>query len=275
MNCRGAVTTPITWLLAFLLAACASVPQADPLHGLLPTPLLLLGEQHDAPEHQAFQRQAVQRLAAAGQLAAVVLEMGEQGQQTTGLPTDASEAQVRTALSWTEESNSGAWPWTVYGPVVMAAVRAGVPVLGGNLPRSQIRSAMADLTLDTTLTPDALQRQQEAIRDGHCGLLPQSQIAPMTRVQLARDRSLAQTAIQALRPGQTVLLIAGNAHLQRDLGVPRHLAPGQAHRVVLFQARSAPLNPETGNDRVADRVWITSPRPPQDHCAELRRQMKR
>ncbi len=267
----------MAWVSAVaLLTGCAAAPPATPdLQGLLPTPLLLLGEQHDAPEHQALQRATVQQLAQQGRLAAVVLEMVEQGRQTTGLPPEASEERVRDALDWRGATNSGAWAWGVYGPVVMAAVRAGVPVLGGNLPRAQMRPAMTDVALDASVPPDTLQRQREAIRDGHCGLLPETQIAPMTRIQLARDRAMAQTATGALRPGQTVLLIAGNGHVQRDLGVPRHLAPDQPHRVVLSEAREAAESGAPGTGLTADRLWITPPRPATDHCAELKKQAGR
>ncbi|MGS5085066.1 ChaN family lipoprotein [Hydrogenophaga sp. A37] len=274
MNCQRAV---MAWVGAVaLLAGCAAAPSATPeLQGLLPTPLLLLGEQHDAPEQQALQRATVRQLAQQGQLVAVVLEMVEQGRQTTGLPSEASEAKVREALDWREASNSGAWDWAVYGPVVMAAVRAGVPVLGGNLPRAQMRAAMADVALDASVPPDTLQRQRDAIRDGHCGLLPETQIAPMTRIQLARDRAMAQTATGAMRPGLTVLLIAGNGHVQRDIGVPRHLDPGQSHRVVLSVARAEAASSDPEMRLTADRLWVTPPRPPKDHCADLKKQTGR
>lgn len=265
MNCRRAV---ISWAgAALLLAGCATATPAPDLSGLLPTPMLLLGEQHDAPDHQRLQRQTLHELAGRGALAAVVLEMAERGRQTTGLPTDASEARVREALDWAGEQNAGAWPWAVYGPLVMDAVRAGVPVLGGNLPRAQMREAMGEAALDGVLPADALQRQRENIREGHCGLLPESQIAPMARIQLARDRAMAQTAMQALRPGQTVLLVAGNQHVRRDIGVPRHVPPGQALQVVVSQ--SGEVQPP---DPAADRVWKTAPVTPKDHCAELRQQ---
>lgn len=254
-----------------LLTACAGapLPRAD-LSGLLPTPLLLLGEQHDAPEHQRLQRATVRELAAQGALAAVVMEMVEAGHQTTGLARGADEAAVRQALDWTEARNSGGWAWAVYGPVVMEAVRAGVPVIGGNLPRAQMRRVMGESALDAVLSPEALAQQREAIREGHCQMLPESQIAPMTRIQLARDQRMAAVALAAQVPGQTVLLIAGNAHVQRDLGVPRHLPPGAAHRVVLAVAATAsdPRAP-------ADRVWLTPPLPPKDHCADMRQQMAR
>lgn len=266
-------------VLCAALTACASTALPHQAHAALlvqaqqlpATPLLLLGEQHDAPEHQALQRATVQTLSQRGQLAALVLEMAEQGLQTTGLPRSASETEVRQALQWTDDTHSG-WPWAVYGPVVMAAVEAGVPVLGGNLPRTQMRTAMANPALDQRLPPEALAQQQTQIREGHCGLLPEGQIAPMTRIQIARDRSLAEVAVAALRPGQTVLLVAGNGHVRRDLGVPQHLPTGLPHHVVMVQAGSIPGTPSNNQ---ADTVWTTPPRPPTDHCAALKQQMGR
>ena len=188
---------------------------------LLPADALLLGEQHDAPAHQQLQRQAVQWLAARGALAAMALEMAEQGRSTAGLPRDASEADVQRALAWRDAG----WPWQTYRPVVMAAVRAGVPVLGANLPAARQREAMRDAALDARLPPAALAEQQQRMRDGHCGLLPESQIGPMTRVQIARDIAMADTVRAARQPGRTVLLVAGNGHMHRALGVPLHLPP--------------------------------------------------
>ena len=268
MNCRNAVSALLC--CAAGLTGCAQHPPAPAdLQGLLPTPLLLLGEQHDAPEHQTLQRQALRQLVEQGAASALVLEMSERGRKTAGLPTDAEEQRVREALDWTGERNAGAWPWSVYGPLVMDAVRAGVPVLGGNLPRAQMRTAMAETGLDATLAAPALAQQRDNIRQGHCDLLPATQIAPMTRIQIARDRALAQTAQEALQPGKTVLLVAGHQHVRRDMGIPAHL-PGQALAVVVAQAG------RTATDAAnADRVWVTPPVPPKDHCAELKKQMGR
>jgi len=245
------------------------------LSRLLPTPLLLVGEQHDAPEHQALQRELVQQLAARQQLGALVLEMSETGTHTTELPSQASETQVREALRWS--GDQGGWPWSTYAPVVMAAVRAGVPVLGGNLPRADMRAAMGNEALDGLLRAEALERQRVAIREGHCDLLPAQQIAPMTRIQIARDQAMARTAVAAVRPGQTVLLVAGNGHVQRDLGVPLHLPTDLAHRVVVALARPAGDAQETAAQPLpsADVVWRSPPRAPHDYCADMKRSMGR
>ena len=238
---------------------------------LLPADALLLGEQHDAPAHQQLQRQTVQWLAARGALAALALEMAEQGRSTAGLPRDASEADVQHALAWRDAG----WPWQTYRLVVMAAVRAGVPVLGANLPAARQREAMRDAALDARLPPAALAEQQQRVRDGHCGLLPESQIGPMTRVQIARDIAMADTVRAARQPGRTVLLVAGNGHVQRGLGVPQHLPAGFESKVLSVQARQAQaaMNTEasdTPRRAGADLVWSTPALPPRDHCAAFR-----
>ena len=236
----------LTVMLLSLLAACGSVPRD--VDGLLPADALLLGEQHDAASHQQRHREAVQWLAGQGRLAAVALEMAEQGNTTAGLPRDATPQAVQAALRWNEQ----AWPWASYGPAVMAAVQAGVPVLGANLPHAAMRAAMADPQLDKLLPPVALKAQQEAIRNGHCGLLPETQIAPMARIQLARDQAMAQVIATAVVPGKTVLLLAGAGHVDPQLGVPQHLPPALAAK---------PLR------------WPAEPQA-KDYCAELRQQMQ-
>lgn len=219
----------LAWLALAAQASLPPPPEAD---------AILVGEQHDAAAHPGLQRDWVERLAGAGRLAALALEMAEQGASTSGLAPAASEAEVRQALRW----DDAAWPWERYGPAVMAAVRAGVPVLGANLPRAQLRATMADATLDHLLSGPARKAQEQAIRQGHCDLLPESQVGPMTRVQVARDKAMADTVAGAAAPGKTVLLLAGARHVEPGVGVPLHLPP---------RLRAAPLMlpPEaTGKD---------------------------
>ena len=237
------------WLvfLMVVLAGCAA-----PLPGRqAPTgevDVLLIGEQHDAPSHAGLHRARIAQLLTAQRLASLALEMVEAGRSTTGLARDASEDDVRRALGW----NESAWPWARYGPTVMLAVRAGVPVLGANLERGRMAGAMRDETLDATVAAAALAAQREAVREGHCGLLPESQVAPMTRVQLARDARMAGTLAAAAVPGKVVVLIAGAGHVDPSLGVPRHLPRGL---------------------RVESLVWPPEPQE-RDYCAGLQRQLR-
>jgi uncharacterized iron-regulated protein len=236
-------------LTGLLLAACASPSDAPDIIGS-GSPILLLGEQHDEPDHHRIERDAVLSLAGRGMLAALVLEMAASGTSTEALPAQAGEDQVRRALGWDTEG----WPWADYGPAVMAAVAAGVPVVGANLQRQQLRTAMADASLDGMLPGPAIKAQQQAIREGHCGLLAESQVQPMTRVQIARDRSMAATLARLAVPGKTVLLIAGGGHTDPDVGIPLHLPAGLA-------SRSVRLPPP--------------PKPRRDYCEDMRRSLAR
>ncbi|VTU20320.1 putative iron-regulated protein [Variovorax sp. PBS-H4] len=266
---------PPAWLPSLLavalLAGCSAVGQADaPVAGralaLLPADALLLGEQHDAPEHHAIERETVEALSARGRLAALAIEMAEEGSSTAHLDRAATEAQVQSALGWDEK----AWPWSAYGPAVMAAVRAGVPVLGANLPRARMKDAMADVSLDVQLGAEAHKAQREAVRSGHCNLLPESQIGPMTRVQIARDRAMAQTIVKARVRGKTVLLLSGAGHTAKALGVPQHLPSDLSVKTVQLQAGATPeLLREPG---AFDAVWQTPALPEKDYCAALRAQ---
>lgn len=232
--------------------------------GVADAAVLIFGELHDQPDQQRQVADEVRRRAEAGTLAAVVLEMAERGRDTRTLRADADEARVREALGWR------GWPWEPYAAIVMHAVRAGVPVIGGNLPRETMRDAMRDDTLDARVAPPVLDRLARAVRDGHCGLLPQSQEAGMVRIQIARDRALAATVAEAharAAPGHDVLLLAGAQHASRDRGVPLHLPADLPVQVVLFGTPAVGLQ---GDDW---RAYDPTPQP--DPCDALREQLRR
>ena len=236
------------------------------LNALLPADVLLIGEQHNAAEHHRIEQQLVSSLAVQGLLAAMALEMAEVGVSTAHLQPSATEEQTRRALKWDDKG----WPWADYGPVVMTAVQAGVPVLGANLPRAQMQGSMNDSKLDAQLPGPALKAQQQGIRIAHCNLLPESQITPMTRIQVARDITMADTIHQLVFPGKVVVLLAGNGHVDRHLGVPQHLRADLKTKSLHLRAGQV-----TGTDRADafDSVWTTPALPDTDYCAELKAQL--
>lgn len=270
---RTLPTHLLTLIGTLAVTACSSVPpnsvmdSAAWLHQLqrtAPPSVLLLGEQHDAAEHQQWQQATTQALIERQQLAAVVLEMADHGRSTQDLAPDASETEVQQALQWNDQG----WPWKAYGPTVMTAVRAGVTVAGGNLPRAQMKTVMAQTTWDTHLPTAAWERQRGAIRTGHCNLLPENQITPMARIQLAKDAHMAQTAVQAMQAGQTVVLIAGRGHVLRSLGIPTWLPAHASHHIAVAQAGDQAQTPSQDRDVVVRTPAV----PEKDHCAALQSQ---
>ena len=239
--------------------------------------LCMLGEQHDHPDHHALQAWLIEALAARGRLAAVALEMADAGTRFDG-PRDAAEAAVRDALRW----NAQGWPWAMYAPPVMAAVRAGATVAGVNLPDAAMKTAYADPRWDASVPPAVRERIVQEVADSHCGLLPEAQVPNMARVQFARDDNMAAHALALARPGQTVALLTGSVHADRSLGIALHLAAhaapaGVDRPVQVFSLLLRGLAADTPATvpRGYDAVWFTPATPPVDHCAQFKRQLKR
>ena len=249
-------------------SAAAALATGSRLDALLPADVLLLGEQHDAAEHQQIGQQVIAHLAARGLLAALTLEMADAGTSTAALKPSSTEEQTRSALKW----NDKGWPWKAYGPAVMTAVRAGVPVLGANLPRGEMKTAMGDDLLDSLLPGPALKAQQQLVRLGHCNLLPESQVNPMARVQIARDISMAQAVRQAAFPGKVLVLLTGSRHADRTLGVPQHLPASLKIKSVLLRAGAHEGSAGSEKDSAYDSIWSTPALPDIDYCAGLREQ---
>ena len=229
--------------------------------------LILLGEQHDAPEHQELARLSVETLASKQALAALVLEMADAGVSTEGMPIESSEAAVRARLKW----NDAGWPWSRYGPIVMQAVRAGVPVVGSNLPRSAMAAVMADDSWDNKVPSTVLAGHRERMIQGHCGLLPESQVPAMARIQVARDERMAQTASTWMRSGKSVLLLAGAEHVKKDRGIPLLLdAKSKGKMIVVWMQAAVAVKKDPA---LADLDWQTPPVPFKDYCADMKKSM--
>lgn len=273
-----------TALVALSGCAASSLPSAMPLtppaqwqqtlKQWAGTPVILLGEQHDQSAHHAWEQQTVHTLAESQQLAALVVEMAPAGGSTRQLPASASEAEVKSALLWDQGGGPGGWPWADYGPLVMAAVRSGVPVLGGNLPRAQMKQAMGEMRYDAHLPQPGWQLQLDAIQHGHCGLLPESQFAPMARIQLARDESMAKVTAEAARElarqGQSVLLVTGRGHVRSDIGVPTWWPDDFKRKVAVAQSDKA----QDAMNMKADLLLTLPGTVSEDPCVNLRVQWK-
>jgi len=236
---------------------------------LAAAPRVLVGEQHDNPDHHALQLWLLRQLAAQRPQGSLLMEMLNPDQQAK---VDAAQADTRAgqppanvyqAVSW--QAN---WDWSVYGAVVTYALSQPYPLLSANLDRAQI---MQIYQQRPTLSGEASTTQQvqatllEDIRESHCGLLPESQMPAMLAVQQQRDRHMAERLSTAPTPA---LLLAGAFHVRKDLGVPLHLkdlGAGKGNAVLVLAEAGKTVTAES-----ADYVWYTAAQPEQDHCASLR-----
>ncbi|WP_448725245.1 ChaN family lipoprotein [Pseudomonas farris] len=275
-------------LAVLLLSACQHVPVVPPpvsgeirdLHSgqtltaqellarLAKPSRLIVGEQHDNRDHHQLQLWLLQALGERRPQGSLLLEMLTPDQQArvdhvrhaSPLPAD-----LPNALAW----QSG-WDWNLYGPIVGFALTQPYPLLAANLDTLEVRTAYAKpptLSGSRSNAPMVKETLLAQISDSHCGLLPTSQMPAMLAVQQQRDRRMAERLLAAPTPS---LLFAGAYHARKDVGVPIHvrdLGEPEAPTVLMLAEQGTEVTPA-----MADYVWYTPATPPQDYCAQMRKQ---
>jgi uncharacterized iron-regulated protein len=269
------------------------VAEAELLGRLAAARLVLLGEQHDNPDHHALQARVIEALVARGRRPALVFEMLDVSMQ---LAIDRVRAErpddvdaIGAAVAW---EKSG-WPaWALYRPVFAAAVRAGLPIIAAGLGREQsmalARKGPTALDpelagrfgLAQPLAPELHAALRAEMRDAHCGLLPESMLDAMVLVQRARDARLAER-MHAAATADGAVLIAGNGHVRKDRGVPAALDRAFGQQGVALALHEVHPEAQSPQDHARawdstrmpfDQVWFTPRISDADHCAELRKQ---
>ncbi|NQD91293.1 iron(III) ABC transporter [Pseudomonas sp. CrR25] len=232
---------------------------------LAAAPRVLVGEQHDNPDHHALQLWLLQALAVRREQGSLLLEMLDPSQQAR---VDAAQAAPRlpadlpAALAW-----QPGWDWALYGPLVRHALAQPYPLRAANLERDELRAIyrrQPALPAGAATVTKVREQLLAQIREAHCGKLPDSQLPAMLAVQQQRDRRMAEAVLAAPAPA---LLLAGAYHVRRDLGVPLHLADlGRGDGVLVLQL--AEVGHRVAADQ-ADFVWYTAAVEEEDHCAGL------
>jgi uncharacterized iron-regulated protein len=277
----------ILLLAVLLLSACQHVSVPPPVNGeirdlqngqvltaqellerLAKPSRLIVGEQHDNRDHHQLELWLLQSLGEQRPQGSLLLEMLTPDQQprvddVRHAPTPPSN--LPTALAWQE-----GWDWALYGPIVRFALTQPYPLLAANLDNFDVRAVYAKPPALSGSRSNAASVKDELlaeISDSHCGLLPTSQMPAMLAVQQQRDRRMAELLLAAPTPS---LLFAGAYHARKDVGVPIHvldLRQAQAPTVLLLAEQGAEVTAA-----MADYVWYTPASPPQDYCAQMRKQ---
>ncbi|MCP1651999.1 ChaN family lipoprotein [Pseudomonas nitroreducens] len=245
---------------------------AQLLDRLASAPRVLVGEQHDNPDHHALELWLVRALAERRASGSVLLEMINPNQQEAVAAAQAAArnghmpTDLISALQW-----QPGWSWSQYGPLLTWLIKQPAPLLAANLDRSEIMDIYRhkpELPGAASTASTVREALLEDIRASHCGLLPESQLPAMLAVQQQRDRRMAERFKAAAQPA---VMIAGGFHARRDLGVPLHLqdlSAAQGLQVVMLAEVGKRVAPEQ-----ADYAWYTPAQPPTDYCAQMRGKM--
>lgn len=212
-----------------LLVACATSHTAQLPAYDRHADIVLLGEVHDNPEGHRQRLALLQGWVEAGWRPALVMEQFDREQQAT---LDAAMARCATAdcVIQAVVTQKSTWDWGNYRALITLALRFQLPLLAGNVSRADAGKVMhgglaSALDTATMVTfgvdrplPDYLQQsQRNEIVEGHCHMLPENMVAGMVNAQLARDIWMAKLLNDHARRG--VVLLAGNGHVRRDVGV--------------------------------------------------------
>ena len=272
-------------VLAALLCACTTTARPDAWDDRLRgDALVLLGEVHDNAQQHRLRLAALQRAFAAGWRPAIAMEQFDRDRQADidrarrERPGDAQHVIDAAARSG-GDSASG-WNWAFYQPFVALALRYDVPLIAANLSNADTSkitrggygavfsaAAIAALGLDVPVAAEVQAAQEREIDAGHCHALPPSLWPRMARAQLARDAVMADV-IRRADHGSGVVLLAGNGHVRRDIGVPNWLG---AMKSKVFAVGYLEIDDESATLAAFDAVVRTAAAERVDPCEEFKR----
>ncbi len=176
------------------------------------------------------------------------------------------------------------WEWDLYRPAIELALRRGLPLVAANLSPADT-TLVAKGSVPPAPPPPGwgvgeTEAMRASIRQGHCGLLPERAVDAMAVAQRTRDDRIARALVDAReRTGLPVVLLAGNGHLRRDIGVPLHLAAMRPQaRIVSIALLEGPGAEDEGVAEAErppfDLTVHTDAQPREDPCAALRERMR-
>ncbi|WP_343728714.1 ChaN family lipoprotein [Duganella sp.] len=268
-------------LCAVVLAAgCASAgkPAASLSPGLLNADnpqVLLLGEVHDNAQGHKLRYELLQQRVAAGWRPSLVLEQFDRENQDL---LNKAQKGCLDAQCVIRVAGGARWDWQLYYPVIQLALTYQLPLVAGNLSRADasrvVRDGVAssfdpqsvkDYRLDQPLPAAVASAQQQEIIAGHCNMLPEMMVGGMVHAQVARDIWMAKIIRDQLP--RDVVLIAGNGHVRKDIGVGYWLheaAPA-------LKVRSVGFIESGDNGGRYDSIQTVAPQTRDDPCKQVKK----
>ncbi|MET0319253.1 MAG: ChaN family lipoprotein [Duganella sp.] len=268
-----------------LLNGCSSMGGAGPAAAPVPAPVgpnpqvLLMGEVHDNVQGHRLRVDLLRQRVEAGWRPAIVMEQFDRENQDL---LDKAQKGCLDAQCVIQVVNGPRWDWQLYYPVIQLALTYHLPLVAGNLSRSDASrvvrdgiqatfdpQSIKDYHLDQPL-PEALRAaQQQEIAAGHCGMLPEMMFKGMVDAQVSRDIWMAKI-IREQQP-RDVVLIAGNGHVRKDIGVARwinQVAPILTVRAEGFVEEGKRSGKD--NDPRFDQTYTLAPQQRPDPCAKFK-----
>ena len=234
-------------------------------------PIVLLGEVHDNAAQHAMRAQALRTLLAGGARPALLMEQFDRERQPeldAALTRPGATPEQVIAAATTGEPAMQGWNWPFYEPYIALAIAHRLPVVAANVSRADTRRVLKEglpaLGFDARVPADIQIAQAADIADSHCGMIDAGTAARMVGAQVARDQFMAR-AIEA-NAARGAVLIAGNGHVRRDVGVPRWLSDETRARSVSIGL----LESAQADSAAFDLTFTTAAQARADPCEAMR-----
>ncbi len=210
------------------------------LDALADARVILLGEEHTSMEQKLLHARLLDGLAERGRTLVLGMEFFLRSDDEALARWGAGaidDEQLLREVGWYDR---GGYRWDYYRPVMDAARRHGVPVVGLNvpreIPRTVNRSGLAGLSdeqrdevgpVEVTGSP-----QHRYLVSRYFGetvaLMPPGWLDNMYAAQCLWDVVMARSILERLPEDATMVVVVGSGHVAYGLGIPRRLAEERA-----------------------------------------------
>lgn len=189
---------------------------------------VILGEYHDRVNQHILATQLLDNLQKIRPQGSLLLEMLSVEQQDFVNQTQQNPPKnlnkLATLLNWQKS-----WDWQLYGDIVKHPFLYNYPLIATNLTKTEVKILMQGaepIKGYQSTKPLIKQHIFNTIIKNHdmkSDALDESDkrlVNHMVEIQQFRDRRMAEKMLSAPKP---TLLLAGNYHAQKNIGVPIHL----------------------------------------------------
>lgn len=186
---------------------------------------VILGEYHDSKAQHDFANWLLTTLHQKRPQGSLLLEMLTVSQQAKidAIQDNPPLPTLKKSLDWQKS-----WDWGLYGQLVAQPFANNYKLVATNLDKSEVKTLMqgaVPLNGVLSTTPAIKHKIATLIKKNH-GMTdtpsPEDEkiLGNMVEIQQFRDRRMAQKLLSANKPA---LLLTGNYHADKTMGVPVHL----------------------------------------------------
>ncbi|WP_113906321.1 ChaN family lipoprotein [Aliidiomarina celeris] len=244
------------------------VPWREVAHYLPRGGWVMLGEQHDHPDHHLVQSYFIYYLAERGLLGHVAMEMVAANQQAAINAYQGTPERVTPQdLDWPSQG----WPWERYENQVKAALELSPKLIFGDLSDAQKNAIKHNNEAIAHYSEAHTEQLADLIVASHCNMFSAERALPMVDMQIARDQIMAQQMIAYALPDQVGVFIAGSGHVRTDLGAPLWMADNVPVRTIILVGVSESEDPKAYQQGSADLLFFVPGIEQVDYCAAFKR----